>query len=190
MFLKKLFSAVLLSLACALTVHAEIQRFHQLDQHLWHGSQPETDDDYQKLKALGVKTIVNLRWDKSVAESKLQAEKWGFTFINVPINAVKGPTGQDVETVMSALSKQATEPTYFHCSLGRDRTGLMAALYKVRYLGVDAETAYKEWRDLGFSNSFLRALDNFFKESTQFTDSNHIQGAGAAHAATCKKVAL
>ena len=61
----------------------------------------------------------------------------------------------------------------------------------VRYLGVDAETAYREWKDLGFSNGFLRALDSFFKESTAFEDVNHIQSAPSGpRALNCKKVAI
>jgi len=44
----------------------------------------------------------------------------------------------------------ANGPTFVHCHAGKDRTGLLIALFKVKYLGMDPEEAIDEAKSLGF----------------------------------------
>src|SRR6185312_16206936 len=41
-------------------------------------------------------------------------------------------------------------PTFVHCRHGKDRTGLLCAMYQCKYLGKDPEQAIKEAKALGF----------------------------------------
>ncbi len=153
-------------LGVSLFANAKIVRLIQLDPGVWRGSQPTTPEDYQQLKSLGIKTILNLRWDDSVAESKSLAEANGFQFFNIPIVAADGPTDDDIKKAFAVILDKAEQPVYFHCTLGRDRTGLIAALYRVRVQNEDPQKAYDEWVGLGFARGFLRKMDAYFKNST------------------------
>lgn len=147
--------------------HAQVPpQLMQIDQTVFRGVQPQTDADYAAIKATGINTILNLRWDKSVAQSKIDAESRGFKFLNVPINAVKGPTDAEIAQVWTILNDPSNGKILFHCTLGRDRTGLISALYRVKVQGWKPADAYKEWTGFGFSNSFLKALDGYFKSAT------------------------
>ena len=55
---------------------------------------------------------------------------------------------------------------FIHCQHGKDRTGLLAALYRVKYQGWTPEQAHKEWAALGHSGMldtlFTGKMDNYF----------------------------
>jgi hypothetical protein len=54
-------------------------------------------------------------------------------------------------------------PTYFHCLHGKDRTGLLAALYKVKYMGVSPEKAIAEAKSLGFGLGVPRNVVSLYE---------------------------
>lgn len=145
---------------------ADIVRFLKVSDKLYRGSQPESDEDYAKLKENGIKTIINLRWDKSVEKSKQSAESLGFNFINVPMRGDGKPTVEDVQKVLNAINNKSTGEVYIHCTFGKDRTGLIAALYRVNEQGWAPEEARKEWIKMGFSVRVLHGLRSYFEEHT------------------------
>ncbi len=146
---------------------AEIKRFIELEKgKIYRGSQPTEDQDYRTLKSLGVKTIVNLRWDTSVEKSKEMAKKYGFKFINLPMKASEWPKNEIVDTALKNIKSRANQPVFLHCQHGKDRTGLIGALYRVETQKWDAKEARQEWIEMGFSVRWLRELDNYFLERT------------------------
>lgn len=174
-YLKAVRCALTLTVTCAAlftgVANAEgtPPKLMQIDTGIFRGVQPQPDD-YPALKAAGITTIVNLRWDKSVAQSKADAEAAGFKFVNVPINAVEGPSAQDTQTVLQTLRDNKDKGVLFHCTLGRDRTGLMAALYRVLVQRKTPKEAYAEWTSFGFSNAFLKKLDADFFSTLGIAD--------------------
>jgi hypothetical protein len=61
------------------------------------------------------------------------------------------------------LTSAHLQPVYIHCELGRDRSGLIIGLYRVRYEGWSPCAAYAEMQQFGF-NERLRGLDRYFWE--------------------------
>jgi tyrosine-protein phosphatase SIW14 len=146
---------------------AEIQRFIELEEgKIYRGSQPTEDQDYRLLKSLGVKTIVNLRWDTSVEKSKEMAKKYGFKFINLPMKASEWPNNETVDTALKNIKSRAHQPVFLHCQHGKDRTGLIAALYRVETQKWEPNDARQEWIGMGFSVKWLRELDKYFLQRT------------------------
>lgn len=159
---------LILSLLLANLAQAEIQRFIEIEKGaIYRGSQPEDAQDYRKLKALGIKTIINLRWDKSVAQSKLDARTHHLNFKNFPIKATEYPNADQINEIFEILENPRNHPVYIHCAYGKDRTGLIAALYRVHYQGWKPVQARKEWIEMGFAVRFLRNLDQFFADSVK-----------------------
>lgn len=145
----------------------EIHRFIELEKNtIYRGSQPENLEDYQKLKKLRIKTIINLRWDKSVAKSKADSQMNRFQFYNFPIKATDYPDGEQMEQIFQILLDPKNHPVFIHCQHGKDRTGLVAALYRVHYQNWKPQVARNEWIQLGFAVRFLRNLDQFFADNS------------------------
>jgi protein-tyrosine phosphatase len=132
------------------------------------GRKPSSDADFQVLRTNGIRTIVNLQtmtWD--IAPERKRAAENGIAFRNVPVVASPfGPREQRVQQLFHILSTPALQPVYVHCLLGRDRTGVLMALYRVYYENADPQVAWAEmlrrggfksrWALVGFSVYYWR----------------------------------
>ena len=145
---------------------AEIKRLLQVDEGVFRGSQPMTEEDYQALEKMKIKTIINLRWDESVTESKVMADKYNFKFFNFPIVAKETPKTETLKSIFSILLDAKNQPVFLHCQHGKDRTGLIFALYRVKVQGWDPERAYEEWVKMGFAEKVLKELKSYFRKET------------------------
>jgi len=59
------------------------------------------------------------------------------------------------EQLDGALEVMASGNCVFHCQHGQDRTGLLAALYRVRYDAWSTARAWEEALELGYHPEFL-----------------------------------
>lgn len=164
----------LVFLAFPLSALAKLSLVQQVDGGVWRGSQPTAQRDFAKLKEMGIKVIINIQRidDSKVKVERKAAEESGFKFIHIPIDARARPDDGTIAQVFKELRKKSNQPVYLHCTLGRDRTGLVFALYRVKFQGLSPEEAYEEWTGLGFSGRFLKELDHYFKEKTGFKDTH------------------
>lgn len=81
----------------------------------------------------GVKTVVNLRNDRDRSPfllAKERAEAAGMLFVSFPMGAREAPSR---ETLLKLLDLFPTleMPVLFHCKSGADRTGLVAAIWRM-----------------------------------------------------------
>src|SRR5438128_978096 len=60
-----------------------IKNFGQMDAHFYRGAQPKKDE-YPELKALGVKTVIDLQADPTSYE-KAAVESLGMKYVNIPM---------------------------------------------------------------------------------------------------------
>jgi protein tyrosine/serine phosphatase len=65
------------------------------------------------------------------------------------------------ERAVRLLTNERLYPIYVHCELGRDRSGLVVGLFRVRCQGWSVCAAYAEMQWFGF-NERLRGLDRYF----------------------------
>jgi len=55
------------------------------------------------------------------------------------------------------------QPIYLHCVLGRDRTSMLAGLYRIYFDGMTKEEAYRQMKAEGFRDVwFLHGLKEYF----------------------------
>jgi protein tyrosine/serine phosphatase len=54
-------------------------------------------------------------------------------------------------------------PIFVHCLHGRDRTGLMTAVYRVHFDGWPVEKAYEEMLECGFDGERTNLSDALFQ---------------------------
>ena len=126
----------------------DVENFGKVNDHYYRGAQPE-EGQYEQLKALGVKTVIDLRDDpKDYAKSK--AESVGLRYINLPMSDKKYPEEESVNKFLQFANDATNWPIYVHCAGGRHRTGAMTAVYRMTVDGWQIEKAYDEMKDYDF----------------------------------------
>jgi protein tyrosine/serine phosphatase len=140
----------------------------EVDVGVWRGSQPKTQEDFDQLKEMGIATLISLQWNKTVEKENEMAKENGIHFMNYPIKANEEIDEATVSKIFRALKNSKKQPIYLHCQFGRDRTGLIFALYRVKVQGWTPKAAYKEWTDMGFDPKFLKHLLAYFVEETGY----------------------
>jgi hypothetical protein len=143
-----------------------IVRFAQVDVGLYKGSKPKTDADYKFLRSKNVKYILDLKFFPFLYRLETRkARKYGMIVIPVTINASPiAPSEKHVDQILCKLADKRLRPLYFHCSVGRDKTSLIATLYELNYLDLPAEDAWGEMIRFGFKDDWtLRGLKTYLE---------------------------
>lgn len=164
-----LLSALLLVAACATPVKPEPVRIYEpatrlpdggglknvarLTPELYRGAQP-TEDGYRKLKQLGIKTVVSFR---CFTDTRPEVEAAGLDYVMIPIYASIGsnpPTDAQLQTFFDTVLDPSKQPVYIHCKHGKDRTGMMAALFRIERQLWTIKEATDEMQDFGYHDIF------------------------------------
>ena len=139
-----------------------LPNFHQVSETLYRGAQP-TAEGFRQLKALGIKTVVNLRSFHS------DREEMGTVALRREHIYFKAWHAEDEEVVrfLKIVTDTNQTPVFVHCQHGADRTGTMCAIYRVAVQGWTKDAAIKEMTEGGFGYhviwtnliAYLRRLD-------------------------------
>ena len=110
-----------------------IKNFDKVDEHVYRGAQP-SDQGFQYLAKLGVKTVLDLREadSRSAAERK-SVSTAGMTYVNVPMTGLTPPTDAEITKILALLEDVTTGPVFVHCKRGADRTGAVIAAYHINH---------------------------------------------------------
>jgi Tyrosine phosphatase family len=125
---------------------------------VYKGSKPRSDTDYRFLHSLHVKYIVDLQVIPLVYWlEKRKARRYGIVLMPGRMNASPvSPSEKHIETILAVLRDERYHPVYFHRALGRDRTSLIAALYKMYFLGMPPQTALRYLHKSGYKDGWVR----------------------------------
>ena len=118
------------------------------------GAQPSLGG-YATLKALGIRTVINLR---SRHGEKEPVEAEGMRYLEIPIRVTDRVDDRAVRRAVAALRDPANLPAFIHCALGKDRTGIVVAVYRMEAEGWNNETAEAEMRAFGFNDVWRHLL--------------------------------
>src|SRR5258708_6672346 len=122
------YAAVLLvSIALAAPAAAgpavRIDNFGKVDATLYRGSQPQ-GQDYADLKALGVKTVVNLTSDDADPNEQALTERAGMAYVQIPMTTHTAPTPQQLAEFLRIVTNPGRQRGYLQWSVRRHRTGV------------------------------------------------------------------
>jgi protein tyrosine/serine phosphatase len=133
-----------------------LKYFSQIDDGVYKGSKPKSDADYRFLQSLHVKYIVDLQvLPLMTLPEKRRAKQYGITLIPGTMNASPiSPSEKHVDKILAILRDERYHPVYFHCKFGRDRTAVIAALYKMYFLGMPPQEATRYLHDSGYGFKF------------------------------------
>lgn len=131
----------------------DIYNFAKVNDDYYRGGQP-IGDHYADLAAIGVKTVINLTNDlDGRADEQAMVEKYGMTYVHIPMKTRRPPTDREIATFMAAVD--ADGPVYVHCVGGRHRTGVMTAIYRMTKDGLSGDQAFKEMKQYKYGPDFL-----------------------------------
>jgi protein tyrosine phosphatase (PTP) superfamily phosphohydrolase (DUF442 family) len=142
----------------------DLPNFHEVHSYLYRGGEP-TEAGLDKLKEMGVKTIIDLRspGERAFKEPDVAKEK-GLRYIHMLMSS-KAPTKQQVKTLLDEVdkAKAKNEPLFVHCAHGSDRTGCMVGIVRVARDDWSFDDTYKEMRKYWFGQKYTE-LRNAVKE--------------------------
>ena len=128
-----------------------IKNFHQVDSHVYRGGQP-TDEGFQYLSKIGVKTVIDLREadDRSQAEESAVTAA-GMHYVNVPMTGLTPPTEAEIAKILDLMEDNSTGAVFVHCKRGADRTGAVIGAYRIDHDHWDGARALREAKSEGMS---------------------------------------
>ena len=126
----------------------------QVSDDLYRCAQP-TAKGLQKLKAMGIRTIINL----SFHSDRDGIGSTGLAYENMPMIAWPlPPEEKQVVRFLRIVTDKRRTPVLVHCKHGADRTGVMCAVYRIAVQEWTKEEAIKEMTEGGFG--FHKAWGN------------------------------
>lgn len=122
------------------------KRLYQLSDELYRSEQPNKKG-FSELESMGIKSVIDFRrkW-----KDPRRAGDTEIKLISLPLKASE----LDEEDLTEALKliRDADKPVLIHCWHGSDRTGGVAAAYRMVFENWSAEKAIGELRTKGFGH--------------------------------------
>jgi protein tyrosine/serine phosphatase len=167
------------------SAHAFIPNLRVVSPDLVRGGHPDPGG-LSTLKDAGISTIICLSGggsglvglmgggrsmgeNRETQQERAQADKLGMKFISIPLDVFSAPPMESIELFISTISQDEHRPAFVHCLHGRDRTGLITAVYRVVFQNWTADKAYAEMLECGFDMSRTNLSDALFYVAKQRT---------------------
>ena len=122
-----------------------LTNFYLVTTNLYRGAQP-TAEGMAHLKAMGIKTVINLRSFHSDKDEVAGTGLKSIRFETKPWHAEE----EDVVGFLKAVTDTNNLPVFVHCQRGADRTGTMCAMYRIVVCGWTKPEAIEEMRRGGY----------------------------------------
>jgi protein tyrosine/serine phosphatase len=129
-----------------------VHNFHQVNDHIYRGAQP-SDEGFANLAKLGIKTVLDLRGEKSEAKAVNRA---GLHYVRLHWDGFQAPTEDQIKTVLSLLNDSSQWPVFVHCRRGADRTGTAIACYRISHDHWSNQQALAEAKTFGMSSMEIK----------------------------------
>ncbi len=131
---------------------AAFPNYHVIRPGLAAAGQP-SPEGLAQLKALGFKTVINLRTEKEGAKDEEAAVKaLGLAYVSVPVTA-ETLSQADADAVGRVIDDPAAGPVLLHCATA-NRVGAVWAILRVRQ-GKTLDEAEAEGRAVGLKSPVL-----------------------------------
>lgn len=117
----------------------------QMSPVLYRSGLPSDDRDSQ-LKALGVRTVISFIKDDDHAWVKDPSIR----LYSQPMHADRVSDDEILQALRTVRAAQAQGPVLIHCKHGNNRTGIVAAMYRITFEGWSREAALAEMQNNGF----------------------------------------
>ncbi len=137
------------------------KNFHVIEEEVLYRSGQPNGRGMEYLQAMGIKTVLNLRYHFG---DKHEVRNTSLKMIWLKMKAME-ITLEDMENGLIAI-RDAQKPVLIHCYHGSDRTGCLAACYRMVFQDWPREKAIEEFRreDYGYNYRWFPNLLEFLEE--------------------------
>lgn len=138
----------------------DLGNFGKVNANIWRGARP-SDAGLQKLKDMGVKTIVDVEnAEGPVDHEQAWCQAHGVNFVSIPLSVILPPKLSKIQQFLALAENPADLPLYVHCMQGSDRTGTVIFCYRMSHDGWSYKQAYAEMVSYHF-HTFLLGIRAF-----------------------------
>ena len=128
---------------------------------VYRSGQPRGETGWNYLKNIGITTVVKLNKfssDEDEAEEFRMAKEHNIKVVPIYMqpedfphnwNPWASPDLKDIMQAIKVLENRGNEKVLVHCSHGKDRTGLVVAVYSVRNKNLCKDAAYEQMKYYG-----------------------------------------
>jgi len=134
-------------------------QLHQMDTRLFRSALPD-NEALPQLEALGIATVINLYQESDAG----WIGKAGLQEIHLPMRTRWFDDEDALDALRSVREMQEKGPVLVHCKHGQNRTGLVAALYRIVHQGWSKEEALAEMRSFGGSKERMEHAEDYLQE--------------------------
>jgi uncharacterized protein (TIGR01244 family) len=129
-----------------------IRNFLQVNSEFCTGGQPRIEH-FAKLKADGVKAVLNLRTpdEHRAEEERAAVQQAGLKYFNIPV-IFGEPTDAQVDEFLKITDDPGNRPMFIHCTAAV-RVGAFWMIRRVVRDGVSVEAAVEEGKKVGMVNA-------------------------------------
>lgn len=120
----------------------------------YRGVRPKS---HKELVDMGVKTVIVLQsgFSEEIHDDQYEKElprDFGIESVSIACSDFFPPKDHEVRKAMRAitLASHENKSVYIHCLHGKDRTGFMCAVYRMKYCGWSYKQAKREMFSYGF----------------------------------------
>ena len=154
---------------------SSIRNFLRVNDQFCTGGQPRLEH-LEKLKAEGVKAIINLRQpsEHRAAEEEAKAKELGLRYFNIPV-AYANPKEEQVAEFLKITDDAQNRPAFIHCTAAI-RVGAFWMIRRVLRDGWKFEDAHEEARKIG-----LREAPHLIEFARQYIDKHGKQASLPSH---------
>jgi protein tyrosine phosphatase (PTP) superfamily phosphohydrolase (DUF442 family) len=126
-----------------------LQNFKKWSEKLSQGGQPEGEEAFRNLAALGFKTILTVDGARPDIET---AERYGLRYVHVPIGYDGVPKDAQIRIVRAVAASDG--PVYVHCHHGTARGPAACAVARVALEGATNDEALAGLKDSGCAPAY------------------------------------
>jgi len=157
---------------------AGVSNLYQVSDQLYRCAQP-TAAGFKELEKLGIKTIINLRAERSDRQA---LSGTNLKYYEIPSKATEIKE-ENLLRFLKIVTNPDEAPYAVHCHHGADRAGLFVAVYRIVVQGWPKEEAIRELQKggFGFHNTYtniIKYLQTFdpekFRRALKNGDTLHI----------------
>lgn len=156
-----------------------LSAFGRIAPGVFRSSQP-TEAGLRAARAAGIRTLLVLR--SAVPEQeRVVADRLGLMIVHVPMDGRGLPTMKQVDRALEEIADPSNQPILVHCMHGEERTGAVAAAYRVTFQGWSPARAGEEARRLGFGFDGLEAFLSRYQKHRTTKSPGDRSAHGIAH---------
>lgn len=137
-----------------------IKNFSKVDDKYYRGAAPGIEGIEYLIECERMRTIIDLRYMNKKDRQKQEkiAAEAGLNYINIAMIPIFPPSLKQINQFFSIVNNKENHPVYVHCREGKDRTGIMTALYRIKNYEYNFDKAFGEMIKFGHHTNLFPLL--------------------------------